>query len=467
MKSLTGRAIAVVLLAELLCALAFSGSALWHERRIRLRSFDVMLQGRSDSLLGAIQDAEDPEDNVAIDPTELRVAPEDVYAVYTLDGRLLGASRGAPPELITRLSDGFRDRRLGRHRYRILERGAKRVIDRAETHGVGLQRPVTILYAAPMDHVWHEILEAAQFYLAVSLCSLAITAALMILLLRRVLQPIQALAEQAAAVSTRSLIFKAPASALALRELRPLANTLETTIEGLRLAFDKEHRFFSDATHELKTAVAVVRSTVQLLMLKPRSRAEYEEGLTRLLLDNGRVEGLVSQMLLLARLDEKSQTGPGVIDLAESVHRAVGSVSSLAEDHGIDLVLAVPGNVPVRLFPEQAEILVSNLVVNAVQHSVPGSIVEVSLVRHDQTATLRVRDQGAGIAPESQAHVFDRFYREDASRSRDTGGAGLGLAICKAIVDGAGGSISIESAKGVGTTVTGVLRLASAVAVLP
>src|SRR5579875_3589080 len=103
-RSLARRAVATVIVVELLCAIAFAGTALWHERRTRLRAFDVMLQGRSDSLLGAVQDAEDPEDNVTIDPVELKVPAEDVYAVYNKGGRLVGTSPQAPEAVIARMA---------------------------------------------------------------------------------------------------------------------------------------------------------------------------------------------------------------------------------------------------------------------------------------------------------------------------------------------------------------------------
>lgn len=460
MRSLKNRALAVVLVAEVLSAMAFSGAALLHERRTRLHAFDMMLQGRSDSLLGAVQDAEDPEDNVRIDPAELQVAPRDVYAVYNLGGRLLGSSEGAPAELIERHEDGFREVHAEGHDYRVFQRHALRIIDREENGGVGLQRPVTILYAAPIDHLWHEIVEAATFYLLVGLFLLAVTAGLMILLLRRVLQPIQELAIQAASVSMTSLRFEAPPSALALSELQPLAQTLSTTVDSLRQAFEKEHQFVSDAAHELKTAVAVVRSTIQVLMLKSRSLAEYVDGLERLLVDNNRVEDLVSQMLQLGGIEGARQSDLVATDISRSVHRAVENLRIFAEEHTIDLLTSIADDITVRLPLGQAETLVSNLVVNAVQYSICGSTVEISLVRRDNSAVLQVRDEGAGISPDAQPHVFDRFYREDASRSRDTGGAGLGLAICKSIVDKSGGSISIESVKGIGTTVTAVFRLA-------
>ena len=458
--SIIRRTILTVLLAELLCAIAFSMIALVHERNIRLRAFDVMLQGRSDSLLGAVQDAEDPDDNVLVDPNELQIPKKDVYAVYNLNGRQLGQSIQAPAALIQRKGDGFRDSRVGRQRFRIYERRAMRVIDRAENKGVGLQRPIVIIYAAPTAHIWHEIFEAAGFYGVVSIVLLLITALIMVVMLRRVLMPINELAGEAANVSMASLHFDPPSTALRLRELRPLAEALTTTIGGLRLAFEKQHRFVSDAAHELKTAVAVVRSTIQLLMMKSRSQEEYASGLERLLADNNRVEELVSQMLLLARLEERNTVHPATEDLAISARKVIDNLQSFAEQRAVVLTVDIADGVRVRLPRDQAEILVSNLVVNAVQHSPARSRVRVSLNQNHSAAVLCVEDEGEGISPGALEHVFERFFREDASRSRDTGGAGLGLAICKSIVDSAGGAIAIESTPGLGTIVLVTFSLA-------
>ncbi len=459
-NSLTRRTILVVLLLESLCAIAFSTIALVHERNIRFRAFDVMLQGRSDSLLGAVQDAEDPADNVLVDPKELQIPEEDVYAVYNLNGRRLGASNATPASLIQLKGDGFRDGSVGRYRYRVYERHAMRVIDREENGGVGLQRPIIILYAAPSAHIWHEIVEAASFYGLVSVALLLVTTLIMVVMLRRVLMPINELAAEAANVSMTSLHFEPPSAALHLHELRPLAEALTTTIGALRLAFEKQHRFVSDAAHELKTAVAVVRSTIQLLMMKSRTQEEYAEGLGRLLTDNTRVEELVSQMLLLARIEERKKVDSAAHNMAVSTRKAVANLQSFAEQRSVALTLDIADDVRTSMPADQAEILVSNLIVNAVQHSPGHSCVRVSLSRNEGSVVLCVKDEGAGISPGALEHVFERFFREDASRSRDAGGAGLGLAICRSIVDSAGGSIVIESTLGQGTTVLATFSLA-------
>ncbi len=452
----------VVLLAELVCAMAFSGFALAHERTTRLRAMDVMLKGRSDSLLGAIQDAENPDDDVEIDPTELSVPAEDLYAVYQQGGRRLGGSINAPDapdQVVRRTGDGFRDVRLGRRKYRVYQREAMRVIDRAEHPGTGLRRPVTIVYAVSTDHLWHEVFEAAEYYLTLSLVLLMATAGLMIGWLRRILRPIHDLAAEAASVSVVSLDFQAPASALRVKELQPLATALTAALGGLSQALEKERRFVSDASHELKTAVAVVRSSIQVLMMRDRSQAEYALGLERVLEDNQRVEELVASMLTLARM-ESDPAPAGAADLSVSARGCMQKLRSIAEAQGVSWNADLSPAARVGMTPEKLDVLVSNLLLNAVQHSPGNGCVEVSVRVERERAWLLVQDHGEGIGAGALAHVFERFYREDTSRSRKTGGAGLGLAICKAIVDAAGGTIEIASSAAEGTLVSVGLRLA-------
>ena len=121
--------------------------------------------------------------------------------------------------------------------------------------------------------IWHDVFEAIGFYLGMSVLLTVLTTGVVVLLLRSALQPIAALAAASAAVSPRQLTFGAPAEALAIRELRPLALTLSAMIEELRLMFDRQHRFLGDAAHELKTALAIVKSSLQLLLLRPRTVA--------------------------------------------------------------------------------------------------------------------------------------------------------------------------------------------------
>ncbi len=454
-SSLTQRIVGAVVALEVVCATAFSYTALWHERNTRLHAFDAMLQGRSDSVLGAVQDAEDPDDNVTVDPDELKLPKQDFYAVYNQGGKLLGGSRQLSGPLTERKGDGIRVVRVDGHGYRVLEREAMRIIDREENGGVGLRRPITIVYASPTAHVWHEVLEAARFYAIVSFVLVGATALLLVVFIRAFLKPVGELAEAASSVSAASLSFTPPRTALDMRELRPLAEAMSAVVIRLGEAFTKQHRFVGDAAHELKTAVAVVRSSVQVLMLRTRTSEEYRSGLRLILTDNERVEELVSRMLTLARFEEEPPASGKAMDLAEVTAGSLDLLNTFALAYGIHVERDLSYGVRTRIAPEAVQTLVSNLLVNAIQHSTRGASVEVKVYTAGaslQYVVLEVQDHGQGIAPADLPHVFDRFYRVDTSRSRETGGAGLGLAICKSIVEAAGGSISLESVQGRGTT---------------
>jgi signal transduction histidine kinase len=463
-NSLVRRAILSVLLIELLCAAGILSTALWHEWRSRMRALDISLEGRADSLIGAVQDAEDPENNVTVNPDEFTTPRGDAFAVFNSSGRLIGQSGEAMPDLLARQKDGFRDARHGNHHFRVLQREALRIIDRDETHGVGIRRPFTVVYATTTNHLWHETVEATQFYLMVSVGLLFLTALVLIWLLRRLLAPLEQLAVSATQITTDALAFEPPPSAERVSELVPLVQALSAMVARVREAFERQHQFINDAAHELKTAVAVVRSSIQVLGMRNRTADEYRQGLDDVLLDNERVEGLVRQMLTLASFEDRNGAAKGECNLAEEVRTAAATLHSFAELRGV-AVRCMLQDAQVGLTGDAARTLASNLILNALQHSPAGAEVAVRVETDAGRVRLTVRDSGSGIAPENLDRIFERFFREDSSRSRATGGAGLGLAICKSIVNAAGGTIDVTSELGEGTVVRVMLsaRLAAAV----
>ena len=159
-------------------------------------------------------------------------------------------------------------------------------------------------------------------------------------------------------------------------------------------------------------------------------------------------------MLDLARAEETTMLRRGRAVLAIAVERAMEDLRPLALESDVHLVSEIEDSVVISMPQDQAEILVRNLVSNAIQHSRPKSEVRVSVEAVQNTVLLTIEDEGEGIAAEALPHIFERFYRADPSRSRQTGGTGLGLAICRSIVDQAGGSIEVTSQVGLGTVVT-------------
>jgi signal transduction histidine kinase len=453
--SITHRLIVTILLVELLAALAISGAAMLYERHVRFRSFDVMLRGRADSLLGAVQDADDEGDNVMLDGTEANLPAEDIYQVQDARGQVLGHSLNwnGPNNAFLNIRAGKLLRlSVGGKHYRALRIEGVRVVDPGEKGG-GIVRHLIIFYGSPADRVWREIWEAVGFYAATSLCLLAVSGMLIFWLLNRGLAPLRELAAEAAGVSVNSWNFVPPQRARLIKELAPLTDALETVLTGLERAFMQQRRFVGDAAHELKTAVAVLKSSLQLLTLKQRTALEYEQGIERCQLDCERLEETVAKMLTLARAETNTASPKMTANLAEVLRQVSEQFESMAELKHLKIITLAEEPVWVDVDPEQLQLLCSNLLLNALQHSPAGSAIR-AVVRQDGTcAELAIEDSGEGIAPEDLPHVFERFYRGDPSRSRNTGGTGLGLAICKAIASRWQGTIEIASDLGVGTKV--------------
>ena len=454
--SITRRLIASVLLVELIFATAMIGLAAAYERHEHLHSFDIMLRGRTDSVIGAVQDAEDANDNVMLDRTGLQVPAQDVYEVRQDNGRLLGQSAnwaglGAPEASFEK--DGYYTTHIQGVPYRLLVRHGLRVVDPGEKGG-GMARHVVIYYAAPTRHMMGEVREAVIFFSLSNLALLIVTGVLMAWLLHRGLAPMRELASEAENISIHRWSFQPPQSAVESRELAPLASALAAAMQRLQASFSQQRRFVSDAAHELKTAVAVVKSSLQLLNMRQRTPAEYEAGIEVSLEDCQRMEDIVMRMLLLARAEAAAtaeSTAPAT-DLAACAQTTVRQFRPMSEVRSIALSLFAPEPLPVPLSNEECALLCSNLVLNALQHSRAHSEVRVDVEANGPEVVLRVADQGDGIDPALLPLVFERFSRGDPSRSRNTGGTGLGLAICKAIIERAGGTITLDSELERGTT---------------
>ncbi len=390
--SITHRLIVTVLLVELLSAISLSGAAMLYERHVRFRSFDIMLRGRADSLLGAVQDAEDTQDNVMLDGTEKNLPAEDIYQVQDASGRVLGHSPnwiGPDPDLLTVKTGRFLRLSVNGTHYRALRIEGLRIVDPGDKGG-GIPRRVSIFYGSPIGRVWKDIWGAVGFYAITSLSLLAVSGMLIFWLLNRGLAPLRELAAEAAGVSVDSWNFVPPQRARMIRELAPLTGALETLLTGLEHAFMQQRRFVGDAAHELKTAVAVLKSSLQLLTLKQRTALEYERGIERCQLDCDRMEEAVAKMLTLARVETNIELPSSrfAIDLAEILGQVSQQFESMAELKRLRILVSTPGAVIVNVEPEQLQLLCSNLLLNALQHSPAGSAISAVVQQQETAAEL-------------------------------------------------------------------------------
>jgi signal transduction histidine kinase len=232
--------------------------------------------------------------------------------------------------------------------------------------------------------------------------------------------------------------------------------TRERQIEELR------RNFVVNASHELKTPVTSIQTLSEALAVTVRSDPDRVPALVaRLGNEAGRLARLVGDLLDLRRLEERGPLERVPVDLAELIREVVAGQFDRAEAREVEIAVDAPDRAFVAGVAGDLELIVKNLVGNAIQYNRPGGSVEVSLRRDQGSYVLVVGDTGIGIPQQDLARVFERFYRVDTARSRETGGTGLGLSLVRHAVERHGGTIRVESLLGEGTTFTVTLPVDS------
>ena len=230
--------------------------------------------------------------------------------------------------------------------------------------------------------------------------------------------------------------------------------TLEDRTEARRL--DETRRdFVANISHELKTpigAIGLLAETLQGATDDPEAVLKFASSLQR---EASRLGHIVQEIIELSRLQAATEVKNSTeIRLADLISDSLERVRILAESKNMRLVADLDDSILIEVSYEQIATAITNLFENAINYSDPGGQVGISLKRVDNFAEIVVTDSGVGIALEDQARIFERFYRVDPSRSRETGGTGLGLAIVKHIAINHGGEISVFSKPGLGSTFT-------------
>jgi signal transduction histidine kinase len=238
-------------------------------------------------------------------------------------------------------------------------------------------------------------------------------------------------------------------------ELQRLALTLNWMLQRLRATRDRERQFLADASHELRTPLAIMRSEVDVALLSSELEGDARETLTSVGEEIDRMSRLVEDLLTLARIDEgKLELLIEPVDLAELASSVAGRLEPLAAGRGIAISLSGRSTL-VMGDRRRIEQVVTNLFINALDHSPEGTVVEVETWPEGDDGRLAVKDRGSGIAAEALPLVFKRFYRTQTHRhGGEPGGSGLGLAICKETVEAHKGRIWVRSDSDRGSTFT-------------
>ena len=317
-----------------------------------------------------------------------------------------------------------------------------------------------LIVAAPLDEVDDTLHQLLLVELVVAGSVLLATLLAGLWLVRVGLRPLGRIEVTAAAIAGGDLSQRVENDD-PKTEVGRLGGALNTMLGQIEEAFDERtaseqrlRRFVADASHELRTPLAAVRAYAELFDRGARERPDdLERAMTGIQRESRRMGLLVDDLLLLARLDQGRPLERKPVALVDVASDAVEAARMLDPDREIDL--EAPAPVEVEGDRERLRQILDNLLANVRAHTPAGTPATVRVVREGDLAVVEVIDAGPGLSEDQLAHAFERFYRGDASRSRDAGGAGLGLAIAAAIAESHGGSASVANVgRGVGPGLT-------------
>jgi heavy metal sensor kinase len=263
---------------------------------------------------------------------------------------------------------------------------------------------------------------------------------------RRAMQPVLHITQTARSIGERSLAERLTVSP-AHDELRELSETLNDMFQRLEIAFKRITQFTANASHELRTPVAIIRTTAEFILQKERTVPEYQELVGQILIESEATTEMIEGLLTLARADSQPNSETfAETDLWMLSAEVVQSVKPLADTKRLVLEI-MPTDKPAPVWARQSDLrkLIVILLDNAIKYTPQDGRIQVRVAHFDNQSFLEVRDTGVGIAEEDIPHIFERFYRADKGRSRETGGIGLGLSIAQAIAEDHAAHIVVRS----------------------
>lgn len=305
-------------------------------------------------------------------------------------------------------------------------------------------RPILIRLGYNKAPIWSRIDESLTASFVALPLILALAGFAGYQLARKSLAPLEQIASRAEQITAENLNARLPVENPA-DELGHLARVFNNVLARLEESFERLQRFTSDAAHELRTPLAAIRSVGEVGLQKSKSVAEYEDTVGSMLEEVNRLTRLVEDLLAMSRADaSRLRLGFGLVSPLEVVREVTSVLDVLVEEKALALVVSGDEQLVVRgdrLLLRQA---VTNVLHNAVKYTPRGGRILVQVGKASGSSVIRIADSGPGIPAEHREKVFDRFYRVDTARARDTGGAGLGLSIAKWAVEVQGGEIKVE-----------------------
>lgn len=236
-------------------------------------------------------------------------------------------------------------------------------------------------------------------------------------------------------------------------EVDLLIDEINNLLQRLEISFKKINQFSSDASHELKTPLTIIRGEIEIALRKDRDKEEYKNSLEVCLDEVLRIQNTIDDLLFLAKNDTAISDNYTDIYLDEITLESVEELKSYALSKNIQLKTNITNMSQIKGHASLLKVAVKNLIKNAINFSFEKSIVKISCYKENDSTVISVEDNGIGIAKDEQERIFEEFYRTDKSRNKNSGGTGLGMAICNKIVKIHNGSIKLTSEVSTGTIV--------------
>ncbi|REK15600.1 MAG: HAMP domain-containing protein [Planctomycetota bacterium] len=323
----------------------------------------------------------------------------------------------------------------------------------------------TVRVGASLDMIENDVAKLSRLMMAAGAMIVFVAPLLGYFLAGRATRPLARIITTAARLRPSHLEERLPIRGTG-DELDKLSLTINRFLDLLRDYLERNREFVANAAHELRSPLAALQSSVEVILASDRTVEEYQETLGEIADECGQLGVLVNQLLLLAETDiQRTVVTPRPVAFTRVVERSLDMFRGVAEERRIELVDYVADGIMASGDADRLRQVVNNLIDNALKFTPAGGRLVVALRSDDDVGqlALMVTDTGPGIGPEDLPHVFDRFYRGDKSRHREdlTAGNGLGLSICQSIVEAHGGTIAVESTLGRGTTFTVRLPLAA------
>lgn len=309
------------------------------------------------------------------------------------------------------------------------------------------------------DGLHATLMRLGELLLGVWVAALGLTALVGFSLASRALDPIRRITDRASAIADGQFATRLDAPRVD-DEIGRMTHLLNRMLDRMHGALEANRRFAADASHELRGPLTAMQGEIDVALKRDRTPEEYREALEHVRERITVVARLTEDLMLLVRAQEHQKPTVGEVRVADLLQRVTAHATSAAEAGGVTLAVQADPNLVVYGEPSLLERVFDNLVRNGIQYnhehgsvSITASMRPASGDWVSDEVVIDVRDSGTGIPPEERERVFERFYRLDSSRSRRTGGAGLGLAISREIVQLFRGTIRVEDAPGPGTTV--------------